>query len=159
MIDWNYKSLPMNRTKESTSEPAIYLRAWTVKRFHVDLTPEQESILLPKANRYVNEQRNQLKETLLTNKQSSHLLTSRGHIKVLSLALVSYSWYLLTLLLSCPERPKKNCQQRPRLLTRPNFSRRAAMSSPHIPSALHETHAVLALLTLPPREKGGALVV
>ena len=38
------------------------------RRFYVDLTPAQESMLLRKANRYVNAPKNQLKETLLTNK-------------------------------------------------------------------------------------------
>ena len=40
----------------------------SVKRFYVDLTPAQETMLLRKANRYVNAPKNQLKETLLTNK-------------------------------------------------------------------------------------------
>ncbi len=40
----------------------------SVKRFYVDLTPAQECMLFRKANRYVNMPRNQLEETLLTNK-------------------------------------------------------------------------------------------
>jgi hypothetical protein len=41
----------------------------SVKRFYVDLTPAQETMLLQKANRYVNAPKNQLKETLLTNRR------------------------------------------------------------------------------------------
>ena len=46
----------------------------SVKRFYVDLTPAQESRLLRKANRYVNALKNQLKETLLTNKLFQNIL-------------------------------------------------------------------------------------
>jgi hypothetical protein len=44
------------------------LKGASGRRFYVDLTPAQESILLRKANRYVNAPKNQLKETLLTNR-------------------------------------------------------------------------------------------
>ncbi len=53
----------------------------SVKRFFVDLTPAQESMLLRKANRYVNAPKNQLKETLLTNKLFQQLPLLRGRRK------------------------------------------------------------------------------